>query len=263
MLINDVLIYTEFLPAVNPKATIIITHGLAEYGEYYKEVAKQLNEASYSVVLYDFRGHGRSQGKRGDIKRYQQLTEDLHILVTFCKDELNLPVYLIGHSMGGVITHLYALTYHDIAGVIVSASPFYTPNQLSVFKMIGYRLFGSLRFKTNYDDPRLTSIEHDKRVNPYVLKSFTLRLVGETLIRGLRYIKKNLVKYELPVLLLQGKEDLIVPVKQSQLYFDSIASEDKTLKLYPNAKHNVFDEYSTKEMVDDIIFWLDERVAKK
>ncbi|MCB0355660.1 MAG: alpha/beta fold hydrolase, partial [Bdellovibrionales bacterium] len=97
----------------NPQATVLITHGLAEHSECYKELAEDLNRLNYQVIVYDLRGHGRSEGKRGVIKEFDYFCHDLASFAEFCKREFseNLPLFLFGHSMGGLITAKTLLTH--------------------------------------------------------------------------------------------------------------------------------------------------------
>ncbi len=260
MFIHNALIYTEVLKANHPQATIIITHGLAQHSDDYKNVAKQFNKAGYHVMLYDLRGHGRSQGKRGSIKYYEDYLNDLDFIYTYCEKTFNFPVFLIGHSMGGILTNLYALKNPNLKGVIISAAPYQTPKSLNLFKVIGYRPWGFLKFKTNFQSPYLSNIPYEPRINPFDIKTFRLRLTGEVLIRGIKNLRKNIKSYQVPVLLLYGKEDVIVSYQEANHFFEDISSEDKTLKLYPNTKHNVFQEQKTPEVISDVIAWIDEHI---
>src|SRR5690606_41727705 len=107
MLINQSMIYTENQTVPNAKATVIITHSIALHSIYYRKLADLLNQGGFNVVLYDVRGHGNSQGKRGDIKSVFIFTDDLHALVLETKKAYTLPVYPSGNSIGAVITNIY------------------------------------------------------------------------------------------------------------------------------------------------------------
>ena len=112
MLINGILLHVKRDEVADAKASIIITHGIAEHSGRYEEITKKLNDQGYSVIRYDLRGHGQSQGKRGALKSYHQFIDDLHVLVSEEKkaNTKRIFLFLIGHSMGGLIVNLYRNT---------------------------------------------------------------------------------------------------------------------------------------------------------
>ena len=107
MLINNILLHVKKDNVENAKATIIITHGIAEHSGRYQEITDVLNKEGFNVVRYDVRGHGQSQGRRGALKSYHQMIDDLHELVIEEKKNSDLKIFLIGHSMGGLIVNMY------------------------------------------------------------------------------------------------------------------------------------------------------------
>src|SRR5690606_23661229 len=109
------------------------------------------------------------------------------------KKDTSKPVYLLGHSMGGVISKYYAATYDNYDGLIVMSSP-NSVKKLGVLQWLPMFLVGNIRIKTNFQDPRLSNLPPDENVEPYALKSFTLRLIINVLKRGLKYIRKNISK---------------------------------------------------------------------
>ena len=124
MILNDVFINVNIYNASKDikDTTLIFTHGLGEYSKSYNEVARFFQNEGFNVLTYDIRGHGKSSGKRGYIKTYQHFLDDLKELVSFAYSKTS-KVFLVGHSMGGLITNLYASTYNNVDGVIITASP--------------------------------------------------------------------------------------------------------------------------------------------
>lgn len=88
MLINNTLFFVKNHEVENPKASVIITHGIAEHSGRYEKLVESLNAASYRVVRYDLRGHGQTEGPRGKLKSYKQPIEDLHELVLHVKKQI-------------------------------------------------------------------------------------------------------------------------------------------------------------------------------
>lgn len=262
MLINGSLIYVENYPVTNPKANIIVTHGIAEHSGYYQNLAKALNKASYHVYLYDVRGHGRSQGKRGDIRSVFDFVKDLEAIVKKVQLTSDLPLYLLGHSMGGIITNLYALLHQDISGVIISSAPT-KPTKNFGFNPFVLPFVGWMRVKTNFSDPRLSHLEKSEQLDPFVLESFTIRLAGQILSRALKYMQRNLYKYKHPILFVQGTDDKIVNPANAKEFIEALPSEDKTLSYIEDGYHNLFNDTVTDNTIKVIVKWLDERNRKK
>ncbi|WP_025724861.1 alpha/beta fold hydrolase [Acholeplasma granularum] len=260
MLINQVLIYSENHFVKNPKGIVIVTHGIALHSLYYRRIAELLNQADYSVVLYDVRGHGKSQGKRGDIKNVFQFTSDLYELVEQTKKHNNLPIYLLGHSMGGIITKLYATLYDNFDGSIIVSSPHQTP-KLGIFGMLPAFIFGGLRIKTDFSDTRLSHFPPTDNVDPYALKSFTYRLIIQTLKRGIKNIQKQISNYKKPVLAIHGSDDQIVNIKESIDFIESLKTNSKKFIEISGGYHNLNDDTVTEEALNQIILWLNEQVS--
>ena len=124
MLINNVNLNINFYKPKesNKDTTIIFTHGMAEYSKSYEEVALFFQNKGFHVITYDVRGHGKSEGKRGYVKSYMDFVNDLKEIVNLAYKETK-NVFLAGHSMGGLITNLYASIYNNVKGVINTATP--------------------------------------------------------------------------------------------------------------------------------------------
>lgn len=261
MLINNVLIHVKKDEVESPKASVIITHGIAEHSGRYDEITGKLNQAGYSVVRYDVRGHGMSQGKRGALKSYHQFIDDLHVLVTEEKKINPKKIFLMGHSMGGLIVNMYAVKYHDVDGIISSAAPTYFIKDVLPFRFIGYRWLGFLMKKTNFADDQLSrikSIEEAYIQDPLNLKKFYFSLAGNMFVGGVRYLNKNIKNYQTPVLFLHGETDKIVPTEFSRRIIELVPVQDKKLITYPDAYHEIFNDLDREKTFGDVIAWLDE-----
>jgi acylglycerol lipase len=262
MLVNHILLHVKRDDVENAKGSVIITHGIAEHSGRYQEITEKLNGAGYSVVRYDVRGHGQSQGKRGALKSFHQFIDDLHALVVEEKKKNPKKIYLLGHSMGGMIVNLYAVKYQDADGIISSAAPSYFIKDVLPFRFIGYKWLGFLTKKTNFADDQLSRIKavEDAYIqDPLNLKKFYFSLAGNMFVSGVRYLNKNLKYYQTPVLLLHGGNDKIVPHAFSERLLQLIPMEDKKLIIYPDNYHEIFNDLDREQVFQDVIQWLLER----
>lgn len=266
MLVNGILLHVKRDEVLDAKGSIIITHGIAEHSGRYEEITKFLNDSGYSVIRYDVRGHGVSQGPRGKLKSYRQFIEDLHELVIEEKKKEPKKLYLLGHSMGGLIVLMYGVTYQDVDGIISSAAPSYFIKDVLPFRVMGYKWLGFLPKKTNFADDQLSrnkAVEEAYIEDPLVLKKFYFSLAGNMFVSGVRYLNKNIKNFSSPLLMMHGEADKIVPTSFSHRIKELIPVEDKTLITYPDNYHEIFNDLDKEKVFKDLQAWLDERAEQK
>lgn len=261
MIVKDNFInVNEFIPNENnsKNTTLIITHGMGEYSKSYKEAAEALKEKGFNVITYDLYGHGKSFGKRGYIKKYQYYLNDLDRLVKYAYENTK-NVFLIGHSMGGVITNLYASIYNNINGVIVTSSPTDYLPKLSKVRYIPKVFLNNKRSRTNFKDSKLVH-ENNYVVDGYDLEYIYFKLINEVLFKGIRRLKKNYKKYVTNALFIYSSSDEIVSPSNGKYIMEKIISKDKTLLVYENSYHNIFNDVEKDMLIEDISKWVIERI---
>jgi len=243
-----------------PKAHLLVVHGFAEHAARYDHFAQFLNAREVSVTSYDQRGHGKSEGVRAHVDRFIQFVHDLQEI----KQTIEGPIFLMGHSMGGLVVNEYLLTQEvkDVIGVIsgsaaLEVDPSLSPLLQKLAPIIGYLL---PKLKTEkLDISTLTrSPDNLKSYNTdplNYLEGMRARIAAEML----QTIKKNrliLDKVKLPLLVTHGGGDRIaMPGGSKKLYKDA-SSEDKTLKLYPGLYHELIHEPEKHEVMSDIAKWI-------
>lgn len=265
MLINNILLHVKRDEVKNARASIIITHGIAEHSGRYEEITKVLNDAGYTVVRYDLRGHGQSQGRRGTLKSWRQPIEDLHALVAEEKKKKPKKIFLIGHSLGGLIVNLYAVNHHDVDGIISSGAVTHYLKDVLPLRFIGFRLIGWVPKKSNFADDQLSRIKavEDAYIqDPLNLKHFYISIVGHMMVKGVRQLNRNLKQYQTPVLLIHGGNDKIVPASFSERLHPLIPAKDKQMIIYPESYHEMFNDLDKDKVFEDLLNWLDERAPK-
>ncbi|RVU82853.1 alpha/beta hydrolase [Leucothrix sargassi] len=263
------IFHQSWVPETNVKAVIILAHGLGEHSGRYEPVVTYLNALGYAVYSWDHPGHGRSGGERKYIKEFTDFTDVMGEHYDLVKAEQpDLPIYLIGHSMGGLITANYLLDHQeDFAGVIFSAPAIDVAGGLNPFVHMGGRLLSALiprlgfqSFKGNLvcRDPELMEVSAKDPLSNY--GKTTIRLLAE-LVDAMVRVKSEGGSLTLPILMLQGTDDVIVDPKGAERLYELAASEDKTLKLYEGFYHELFNDPEKERVFADVRDWLEKRVG--
>lgn len=263
-----VLYYRVIRPQEDPKASVILVHGFGDHSGGMQNVSARLAEKQYIVYALDLRGHGKSSGKRGFIASWDEFMEDLrkfHMIVRFEQSEL--PLFLAGHSMGGVISLDYVLKYNKGISGIVSISPAIS-YKATPFERFGITLMGKLKpdfrftkkgnFILHAKDPVLRA-----KLNPEGLRHNTVTpALGRGLLQAVERVEEKASSITLPLLLQYGLNDKITPPEKLRDFFNKVGSEDKQVLEYQLAKHRPFDEDGRERVIEDLAGWLDQQVVK-
>ena len=246
------------IPAT-PKAIIIIVHGLCEHLGRYEYMTQKLTGRNFGVYRFDHRGHGKSDGKPIFYDDFNEMIDDVNFVVELAKTENpTLPVFLIGHSMGGFAVTTFGMKYpNKVKGIVSSGAvtrfnrEFPIPPNMPVDSYFPNELADSI-----CSDPAV--VEAYKN-DPLVAKEVSFGLFY-CLFAGVDWNKQNSSKLVDPVLLLHGCNDELASEKDSRELFGDISSEDKTLKIYAFLFHEIFNEPSKDEVIEDAISWLEKRL---
>lgn len=265
---QGVKIYYRELHPDKAKAILIISHGYGEHSGYYWGLMQFLVQHGYGVYALDHRGHGRSEEERGHLEKFEFFLEDLDVFVDFVREKHpDLPPYMFGHSMGGLIAFHYGVLHPEkLKGQIFTGPAVGMPVGTSLipgwaFKLIKkhfdrHKIYQVLSHRAT----RNLEIREESNQDPMVLKYATTGFFYEFIYRGVNWAKKNAGNYQLPCLILHGKADRIVPYKSSPYIFERISSKDKELKLYEGLYHELIQEPERDEVLGDILRWLEKRV---
>ena len=264
---GTVLFVHRLEPRQAVRANVVLVHGLGEHSARYRHVAERLAAFGFRPCLFDLRGHGRSEGKRGHIGSYEELLDDAAaVFAEFARD--GTPTFLYGHSLGGQLAINFATGRKPaIAGLII-ASPWlelaFAPRfwklwlaQLAVrcwprwtqqTEVRPERLSRDPAFLSSLPDPEL--IHHRLSAHMYF-----------ELVAGARRARDNAATMEAPLLLVQGEADPITSVEATRAFFKNAQSPDKTLLLYPGGLHETHNDLDRETVLRDVVEWLDRRCA--
>lgn len=261
---DGIEIYTKKDLVEEPYANIIINHGFAEHCGRYDYVAKRLNESNLSVFRYDLRGHGRTKGPKGHVDNFFDFIDDLDFLVERILYEYpNTPLYMLGHSMGGLITCIYGIVYKDkLEGQIFSGPAVLPAKQAKGIMKLGIKVLGNvapnkkIKNVLKSDICTLDSIVEDYQQDPLNLNYVTTKFLYEFIINGTDYVKDNISSYTYPCLILHGEEDNIISKDASMFLYNNISSKDKDIKIYSGLYHEILNEKERDVILKDIINWI-------
>ena len=263
------LFFRVIEPLTAPKAAVIVIHGHGDHSGGMHNLIAGLVNHEYSVYAFDLRGHGKSAGKRGFIQSWDEFSGDLHEfrkLVSF--DQPNLPLYIVGHSIGGLITLEYALEHSTGISGIVAISPAISYEVTSV-EQLGISLMN--RLKPDYSIKKSGRIRLLKKKSAIRAKyeSDSLRHnivtpgLGHSLIQAISRVINKAPSITLPFLLQFGLDDKITPPTKLRYFFNLVASKDKQLVEYSLSRHRPFDEVGRETFLGDLVGWLDQQNDKQ
>lgn len=257
------------LRSPQPRATVLITHGLGEHSARYGHVIEHLLTHGYEVVTYDIRGHGRSTGRRGDAPSFQAFLDDLSTVVRWVEQRRPAPrLFLYGHSMGGLITLSFAAHAHPpVAGIIAASSWLRLTFQPPWWKLFLGRImryiYPGFRQITGLDQTRLSHDQSFLAAMPDLDLSHhqvSARLFYEVL-DACEETMRCAPKIEPPLLLLHGQADPVTSWLATREFYEKAGSTNKTLHLYPDFAHETHNELNRQQVLNDITDWLEQQCA--
>ncbi|XP_051509227.1 monoglyceride lipase isoform X1 [Myxocyprinus asiaticus] len=259
-------------PDSPPKALVIVVHGAAEHCGGYADIAHSLMQHGMLVFAHDHVGHGQSEGERMNIKNFQIYIRDCLQHIDIMKAQYpNLPVYIIGHSMGGAISILTACERpQDFAGVVLIAPLVQmNPESATPFKIFLTKILNRLAPKLSLGSIESKLVSRDpKQVEAYETDELNyhggLRIsFGMQLMDAVARIEREIPNITWPFFILHGDEDKLCDIRGSHLMYNEAKSTDKKLKVYEGAYHALHHELpdTTESVLKEIGTWILDRLS--
>lgn len=248
-----------------PLAALIVVHGLFEHGRRYEEFARYMAAQRFSTFLLDLRGHGASEGRRGHVRSFDVLLQDLDRfrrevqgLVPF-----DLPLFLVGHSMGGLVSLRYLQEYEASFQGAVITSPWLgtavtIPRWQIMAASVLNRILPAFPFPSKLDPEELTQDPErvaDYRDDPEIHSTLTPRLFTE-ISSAMEIAHRRGDRIGLPVLFLLAGADTIVSTDRSLAFARSLLSDDITVEVLDDHYHEVLQERERTTVMADIRDWI-------
>lgn len=249
-------------------AGVLVLHGYGEHGGRYRRVVERWTKKGLASAVVDLRGHGWSEGPRGHCEHFADYLEDAADMLAAFKERLveigDLPLFLMGHSFGGLIAAHFALNMPGAFRGLVLSSPFFglqleVPGAKRMAAEVASRIFPRLSLPTGISGSDVTHDEALARqydIDPLVNKVATARWFTEA--QGAqRDLLARAAQLKLPVLCVQAGADRVASAPAARAVFDRLGSADKRFDERTGLYHEVLNEPKVgAEIADEMAQWM-------
>jgi alpha-beta hydrolase superfamily lysophospholipase len=263
---NIYIYYQAWLPEGKGKAVLLVVHGLGEHSGRYMNVVNPFVPRGYAVYGFDLIGHGKSGGAREMVERFEDYTDTLTTYYNRIRGwQAGKPIFLLGHSMGGLIAAYYLIDHQaDFQGAVISAPAVKISASISPVTIWMGNVLAVLAPTLGVLPVDAGAISRDPEVvkayvnDPLVFHSKTPARLAAELYKAMLRVSAEADKITLPFIALQGGDDKIVDPGAAQMLYDRAGSKDKTIKVYPGLYHEVFNAPAPERapVLKDVENWL-------
>lgn len=271
---DGVKIFYRHYSAGCESAHFVIVHGLGEHSGRYVNVVERLLPRDISIWIPDLRGHGKSEGKRGHVLNFVQYLMDLRSMIELARDGMNDQgkLFLLGHSMGGLIALYFAQQFTEmIDGVLVSSPALGMVIEVPAWKKILGSIMSSIwPGLTMGNELDATKISHDQNVvsayvnDPFVHDRVSTRFFTE-LMAAMEAVNQQVSSIQNPILMQVAGDDHLVSARAAVHFFEKLKVPDKTLHVYEGLYHEIYNEPAAQreQVLKDLEDWLEARLIPK
>jgi alpha-beta hydrolase superfamily lysophospholipase len=253
-------------PVAIPRAVVVVCHGVNSHGGQYAWTGEQLAGAGFAVFALDLRGRGRSSGERFYVDDVADYVSDVAATTALAKSRCpGLPVFLLGHSAGGVVSATYALDNQaQLAGFICESFAFQVPAPgfaLAAIKGLSHLAprLPVLKLK-NEDFSRDPEAVEALNADPLIANEIQPAMTVAALVRADERLREEFPRITLPVLIMHGTSDKATVCHGSEFFYATAGSKDKTLKLYEGHYHDLLNDIGKEQVMADVQDWIGARL---
>ena len=268
---NGVKLYTRtWLPDAPVRAAVVLVHGLGEHCARYDHVASAFTDQGIAVYGFDHRGHGRSPGVRGHIPSFDAVFGDIdHFVDQANKNHPEKPVFVYGHSLGGLLVLDFSLVRKPaLLGVICTSPGLATGNPVSPAKLIAAKILYTLVPKFTLPNGLDTqNLSHDQSVvqaytsDPLVTPMISARL-GLDLINNGKWVSEHAAEWTLPLLLMNGSADHLVSPLAIHRFASAVPQKTIIYKEWEGMYHEIHNENGKERVIHDMLDWLNQHIGE-
>jgi acylglycerol lipase len=254
--------HREWLPDGDGRGTVVIAHGINEHSGRYAHVAERLVADGWLVAAPDHRGHGLSGGRRAAVERFDDWVSDLDSYIRDVLVATPRPLFLLGHSLGGLIATVYALRHQPVLDGLILSSPSVIAPPVSAATLRAGRFLSRWASNLPVVALRLDAVSRDPdvvrayREDPLVHLGRVRARTGAEILRAIDEVHRDVARLRLPLLAIQGTVDRLVDPGAARWVDAHVSSPDHTLHIYEGLYHEVFNEPERDAVLDDVAGWL-------
>ena len=251
------------------RGIMILVHGFNSHSGYFAWAGERFAEDGFAVYALDHRGRGKSEGERFYVEHFSDWLADVNTLTDIARSENpGLPVYMLGHSVGGVIASSYVYEHQEeIAGLICESFAF----DVGLPQLVQLALEGasyliphlpvySLKNEIFSRDPAvIKQMDND----PLIANEKQPAETAAEVLKAAARLKEHMPNIKVPVFIIHGTDDKATRYQGSQYFYDNVGSADKTLKLYEGGYHDLLNDIDKETVMADILAWVNERIPKE
>jgi len=265
-------LFFRYYRADDEKARMVIVHGLGEHSGRYLELADHLAALGFSLWILDLRGHGQSGGKRGHVDSFDDYARDVGDILDQArmKPSGDTPMFLLGHSMGGLISILTALKYQDqLDGLVLSSPAVGAAAGLPTYKDVALRCLARLapRLGINNElDPHYVSRDPDT-VKRYMADPLVHDRISTSwyvqFMAAIEHVFNHCAQLQLPTLIQAAGDDRLVSTKAVEDFFKKLVMADRQLTVFQGLFHEIYNETAAERqtVISALTAWLQDRIA--
>ena len=266
---NQSIYYQTWLPDESARAVLLIAHGLNEHCGRYQHLAEYFVKEGYAIFGFDYPGHGKSEGTRSYVKDFSEFTETLLIYIEKIKEwQPNLPIFIVGHSMGGLVgAHLLIDHPDQVAGAILSGSLILVPDNISPLTITIGKIISTILPKLGLAAIDSSGLSRDPNIvqayiaDPLVFTGKVTTNLSIKMNQAMDRVVTDGSKINLPLLLLHGKADYLVDPVSTQFLYDLVSSENKKIIYYEGFYHEIYNEPEHEQVFEDVSSWLNKQLT--
>ena len=248
------------------RAVVVLVHGVHEHSGRYAYLASALMARGVAVRALDLRGHGQSEGPRGQVGSFDDYAADVRAVLDDVLAESDVPVFLMGHSMGGLVAAavVVARGTDGLAGVVLSSPALRVPGPALLRRLAPYAArwapnaaLGRLDLSNLSHDP---TVERNYRADPHTIKRAVTAHLGHEILAAADAVRERPDAFDAPLYLFHGTEDRLTDPDGSRWLAEHAASGDVTLRLWDGLYHETLNEPERDEVIAALADWLDARI---
>ncbi|MEM1271593.1 MAG: lysophospholipase [Bacteroidota bacterium] len=265
---DGLLLYTRaWEPAGEVKGRVLLVHGYADHSGRFEHVASALNDVGLAVDAFDWRGHGRSEGPRAYVDAFQTWLDDLAVVYQAVRASAGqLPVFLMGHSGGGLQAAAFALRNRpDLAGVVLSSPALKISEDISpvLQRLSGVVARIAPTLKTVTLDAsavsRDSAVVQAYKADPLVYHEGTKAATGHAFIAGTKWVEQHAASFRYPLYVFHGSADRLTDPAGSKAFVAQASSSDKTLRIFEGLYHETMNEPEQAQVLAELQDWFRSR----